>query len=412
MNLNLGTLSISISKQKPPAEKTALTIANGGGISPMTFNRHDDPQLNILFIRETVAAAMHARSEAIGRGRLHAFERKRGTHERIPLAPEHPLERMLQAPNPLLGGFDLLELISQWLDATGNALLLKVRNALGVPTELWLLPATSFIIERGANELPEYYRFQPANTRIAASDIIHIKRPDIRTSPFYGHALISDMIETAKTDSALRLYQQRFFDNDAMPRAVLRFPEGTTLTQTQIEEIRTAWEAKYKSPVNAGKLAILPDCGILEAIGGGAKELDFAKSRSELRDTIREAFKVPKIVLGDTDAVNLANADTSYRVFMRDVVDYVLGKIAAALTRELATEFSPNMMIEHEPVIPESEEQLLGRLRELRSALTIDEQRALLKLPPLPNGNGKVFLVGNAVLGSDWKAVGGSVASG
>lgn len=407
MKLNLGALHISISKQAPAPEKKALAIAHGGAISPMTFNRYDDPQRNILYIRETVAAAMHARSEAIGRGRLHAFERKKGTHERTALAPEHPLEQMLQAPNPLLGGFDLLELISQWLDATGNALLLKVRNALGVPTELWLLPATSFVIERGANELPEFYRFQPANTRIAASDIIHIKRPDIRTSPFYGHALISDMIETAKTDSALRFYQQRFFDNDAMPRAVLRFPEGASLTQLQIDEIRTAWEAKYQSPANAGKLAILPDGGVLEAIGGGAKELDFAKSRSELRDTIREAFKVPKIVLGDTDAVNLANAETSYRVFMRDVVDYALGKITAALTRELATEFSANIVIEHEPVVPESEEQLLGRLRELRSALTIDEQRALLKLPPLPHGNGKVFLIGNAVLGSDWKPLGG-----
>lgn len=316
---------------------------------------------------------------AIGKGRFRAYEHNRGgARSKRELAFDHPLTKLLRAPNPLFDLTDLLELSSQWLDATGNALLLKVRNGFGAVSELWLLPATSFTIEKGSDELPATYLFAPMNTRIAASDIIHIKRSDIRTAPFYGHALLSDIIETAKTDTALRCYQQRFFDNDAVPRAVLRFPAGTSLSQSQIDSIRNAWEDKYRGVANANRLAILPDGGMIEPLATSAKELDFTKSQMALRDSIREAFRVPKIVLGDTNDVNLSNAETSYRVFLRDVVDYALGKFSRALTKQLAAEFSPNFFIEHDDIVPLSEDRQLKRLALLKDVLTKEEKRGLL----------------------------------
>lgn len=379
MTLKLGKLKLVLgSKKQAPQTSPRLRIASGGETG-FLFNRYDNPRENLLYIRETVAAAMRARSEAIGKGRFHIYETiaSQGKEAQRELARDHELVRLLEAPNPLLDGSELLELISQWLDATGNALLLKVRDMQGKVIELWPLPATNFFIEKSSDELPARYRFLPANTTIASADIVHIKRPDIRTSPFYGHAVLSDIIETAKTDAALRMYQQRFFDNDAMPRAVLRWPAGTLITEEQMTEVRTAWEERYRGAQNASKLAILPDGGELVPLTSG-KELDFAKSRTMLRDAIREAFRIPKIVLGDTDDVNLSNAETSYRVFLRDVVDHALGKIARALTRQLAAEFADTITIEHISVVPDNEEQRLKRLELLKDALTRDEQRQLL----------------------------------
>ncbi len=413
MNISLGKINISVNKkQKQSAAagtQPAIEVASGMQLSPWLFNRYDNPRENILFIRETVSAVMHARSEAIGRGRFHGYEMLRdkgGNSSKRMLASDHPLEQLLRDPNPIFDLSDMLELSSQWLDATGNAIFLKVRNGFGDISELWLLPALSFIIEKGADQLPAYYTFFPTGAKIPASDIIHIKRSDIRTAPFYGHGLLSDILDTAKTDSALRLYQQRFFDNDSVPRAMLKFPQGTILTQEQMDEIRTKWEAKYRGAANSSQLAILPDGGDISAIASGTKEIDFAKSRAMLRDAIREAFKVPKIALGDTDNVNFSNAETSYNVFLRDVVDYALGKFSKALTRQLAAEFDTNLVIEHDNLIPEAEEKLQVRLQELKQSLTIDEQRAMLSLPPLPAGKGNVFVVGNVIYDAGWKKIG------
>jgi HK97 family phage portal protein len=430
MNLTLGNYSLSLSKAsilpKPPPDAPVL-ISMEQPRAPFLFNHYDHPRQNLNFIRETVSACMHARSEAISRGTFHAYGLlapgrdsigRFGSHvvhqnagnvpagQRPPALPsDHPLERLLQAPNPLFDLSDLLELSSQWLDATGNALWLKVRNGHGEVIELWPVAALSYYIERGADELPATYRFVQSNIRIPAADIIHIRRADIRTAPFLGHAILSDILETAKADTAIRLFQSRFFENDATPRAVLKWPAGAMLTQDQMDQLRLAWESKYGSPLNAGKIGILPDGGEVQLLGSSAKELDFGKSKKDLRDAIREAFKVPQIVVGDVEGVNLANAETSYMVFMRDVVDYTLAKHARAFTRALATEFGEGITIEHESLVPETEERYMARISERKQCITVDEQRALLSLPPLAGGKGKVFLLGNTVVGEDWRAV-------
>lgn len=435
MNFTIGKYSLSVSLggaadaiPKPPKEAPVLISMDQPRGSFIT-NPWDHPRQNIQFIRETVSACMHARSEALSKGRFHAYLAVGAGgggivgDARHALKADHPLERLLQNPNPLFDLSDLLELSSQWLDATGNALWLKVRNGHGEVTELWPVAALSFIIERGSDQLPAAYRFLPANVTIPASDIIHIRRADIRSAPFLGHAVLSDILDTAKAETAVRLFQSRFFDNDATPRAVLRWPAGSLMTQDQMDQVRTAWEAKYATPLNAGRIGILPDGGEVQLLAPGTKELDFSKSKKELRDSIREAFKVPQIVLGDVEGVNLANAETSYMVFMRDVVDYSLAKHARAFTRALASEFSaaggedatrhawgmPSsaslIVIEHESLVPETEERFMTRVSELKQAMTVDEQRALVNLPPLQNGKGKVFLLGSAVVGENWKPI-------
>ena len=452
MNLTIGNYSLTLSRgagrdpatPAPPSDAPVL-ISMDQPRTPYIFNHADNPRQNLQLIRETVASCMHARSEAVSRGRFHAFIQGSDVPHRFtqnlignnligvgrsgtsPLPSDHPLERLLQNPNPLFDLSDLLELSCQWLDATGNSLWLKVRDGNGMVIELWPVAAVSYYIERGTDQLPSTYRFVQSNISIPASDIIHIRRADIRTAPFLGHAVLSDMLDTAKADTAVRLFQSRFFENDATPRAVLRWPAGSMMTQDQMDQLRKAWESKYGSPTNAGRIGILPDGGEVQLLSNGAKELDFSKSKRELRDAIRAAFKVPQIVLGDVEQVNLANAETSYMVFMRDVVDYTLAKHARAFTRSLASEFTlggaeathhagsgasnnawraasaPPIVIEHEPIVPETEARFMSRVSELKQAMTIDEQRALVNLPPLPAGKGKVFVIGGEVVGEDWR---------
>ncbi|MDP4198315.1 MAG: phage portal protein [Bacteroidota bacterium] len=443
MNLTIGKYSLAISRgetrnaMRAPGQELGASRASPAEVpvlvsmdqprSSFITNPWDHPRQNIQLIRETVSACMHARSEALSKGRFHAYAIDNGTRIvdtrkssyplstiHSPLPSNHPLERLLQNPNPLFDFSDMLELSSQWLDATGNALWLKVRNGHGIVTELWPVAALSFIIERGNDQLPAAYRFLPANVTIPAGDIIHIRRADIRSAPFLGHAVLSDILDTAKAETAVRLFQSRFFDNDATPRAVLRWPAGAMMTQEQMDQVRAGWEAKYATPLNAGRIAILPDGGEVQLLAPGSKELDFSKSKKELRDSIREAFKVPQIVLGDVEGVNLANGETSYMIFMRDVVDYSLAKHARAFTRALAPDFptgninsgtSTSIIIEHESLVPETEEHFMTRVSELKQAMTVDEQRALVNLPPLPNGKGKVFLLGSEVVGEDWKTI-------
>jgi HK97 family phage portal protein len=447
MNLKLGKYSIQLKRgtASETAARNALPAMRGaaeqiassaGGLLPWppggvpmvypsgNFGRENAVE-NLRHIRETVAACMHARSEAIGRGQFHAFTKSSTTPQpphpgggggvrSLGLPSDHPLEKLLRHPNPIFDMSDLLELSSQWLDATGNSLWLKVRDGNDQVVELWPASVFSFVIERGADGLPESYRFLPSNAILPARDVIHIRRPDIRMSPFFGHGIISDILDTAKAETAVRLFQSRFFENDATPRAVLRWPQGALMTQDEMDRLRLSWEAKYATPTNAGRIGILPDGGEVQVLGSGGKELDFTKSKEELKDAIREAFRVPKIIFGDTEKVNLANADTSYMVWMRDVVDHALAKHAQAFTRALASEFeSPErssengrflargeLIIQHESLLPESEDIFMARVNTLKQAMTIDEQRALIGLGPLAGGQGNQLAIFPSLLQS------------
>ncbi len=436
MNLKLGNFSIQLKRQaegtvSPAARNAAEQAATGllpwppGGV-PMVYPSgtlgRENAIENLRHIRETVAACMHARSEAIGRGVFHARVKSSTTTQpsapgggggarTLQLLAEHPLERLLARPNPIFDMSDLLELSSQWLDATGNAIWLKVRDGNDQVVELWPASVFSFQIERGSDGLPETYRFLPSNAILPARDVIHIRRPDIRMSPFFGHGIISDILDTAKAETAVRLFQSRFFENDATPRAVLRWPPGALMTQDEMDRLRLAWEAKYATPANAGRIGILPDGGEVQLLGSSGKELDFSKSKDEIANAIRQAFRVPKIIFGDTERVNLNNADTSYTVFLRDVVDHALAKHAQAFTRGLASEFDAperssdtgrfvprgEIVIEHESVLPESEDIFMARIAELKQSMTIDEQRALIGLGPLAGGHGNSLILGDQI---------------
>ena len=423
MQITIGNLLLSLERRNTnststpiPGDKAVPAVVSLGtyaGQSRAYYNSYDAPRMNLLFIRETVSACMHARSEAISRGEFHAYRTGRGVptaaqtatamHTRTQLDAKHPHEALLRTPNPLLDMSDILELTSQWLDATGNAILLKVRDRNGIVRELWPIAALSYQIEKGDDGMPQFYRFQPTNTLIPHADIIHIRRADLRTAPFYGHAILSDILDTAKADTAVRLFQERYFANDSVPRAVLKWPSGSLISQEQMDQIRNAWEDRFGGPSNGGKIALMPDGGEVDVLSANGKELDFRNSKQDLSDAIRQAFKVPKVVLGEVDGVNLANAETSYNIFMRDVVDAALSRLGRALTRALAKEFGPDITVEHENVLPESEAQMIGRLAQVKQTMTFDEQRALVGLPPLPNGRGKVFMIGNTILDEDWK---------
>jgi hypothetical protein len=84
-------------------------------------SQEESPRENLLYIREIVSACMHARSEALARGSFHLeLNGKR--------VESHKLAELLLRPNPVFEWLEMLELISQALDAAGNALLLIVKR--------------------------------------------------------------------------------------------------------------------------------------------------------------------------------------------------------------------------------------------------------------------------------------------
>ena len=75
---------------------------------------------------------------------------------------EHPLLTLLQRVNPVHNNFDLLELTQTYLEVHGKAFWYVPRDPLGVPEEIWILPAQNVTPKRrpGSRNVVDFYEYR------------------------------------------------------------------------------------------------------------------------------------------------------------------------------------------------------------------------------------------------------------
>lgn len=133
-----------------------------------------------------------------------------------------------------------------------------------------------------------------------------------------GRSLVAELSEYLKMKRYLSASWARHLATDGAPAGYLTF-KAKTLSQDQKRDIRADFNSQYRwDRVTAG-------VGILEAEGEyhafPQRQLNYGEDHRIIRDAIRESFRVPKVVLGDTDGVNFSNAFTSFLAFKMSEVD-------------------------------------------------------------------------------------------
>ena len=103
-----------------------------------------------------------------------------------------------------------------------------------------------------------------------------------------------------------------------MPSALL-VSEGK-MSQDQYDRVRANWDTKFKGVNNAHKLAILEGGMDFKPMSPTSREMQFSESRKSTRDEILATFRVPKVILGITEDVNLASASASEYTFSKFVI--------------------------------------------------------------------------------------------
>lgn len=302
----------------------------------------------------------------------------------------HPVLDLLYKPNPFQTKEEFLEttMINQKL--SGNAFIFKVRNERGQVVELWNLRPDMVVIYTDPTEYIAGYQYQKTDgstVMFNPTDIIHIKYPNpideyIGTSPLKPAAVRVDIEEFASK------YQRDFFLNNARPDAVLEF-EGN-LFADQKAEITENWEKRFKGLGNNSKVATLEGGVKYQQVALSQREMDYIESVKFTRDDILVAFGVPKTVVGITDDVNRANAETAMYVFLSETVKPELERLVNKLNEELVyPDFGEQFMLEFIDPTPEDREFKLREQTELVKAniMLLNEARADRNLEPMDGGN-------------------------
>lgn len=320
-----------------PKEKSVML---SGGVS--ILQRLVSPDLGTTQLMERYRKSLYVFSciskiaEKIGSIDINLYKVKnsKGDIEEI---KTHPALDLIYRPNKLQTKAEFLAMTIINKKTAGDAFWYKVRNNRGQPVELWnLRPDLMTIVSDPVEIVKEYRMRKEDGTEVVfpKEDIIHFKDYPDPLNQFTGiSALMPASIRTQTEEYATR-FQRDFFLNNARPDAVLKSPKK--LLKNQRTELKRGWTNRHKGVGNSSKIGLLEGGMEYQLISLNQKDMDYIEGIRLTRDDILVAFRMTKTVLGITDDVNRANAETAMAVFLSEVIVPEIKGIIEKANEEMA----------------------------------------------------------------------------
>lgn len=310
--------------------------------------------------------------------------------------PAHPLQRLLNRPNPVMSHGELMQYTMVYRAVGGNCYLHKVRNKSGVVVELWPYSQGQMWPVRSRFGWVESYAYRAVNGEILtvpASEIIHLKWPSVDlANPTQAMPPLLAVAREVDTDSELTRYLYALIKNDATPRTLLNVK--TNLNEIQFNRLREQFSMRHGGD-NRGGVGVVEGDATITRMSMNLQELAFETLRRIPETRIAGAFRVPAILAGlyvGLEKATYANYKEARAQLTEDTFVPMWRSDAVELTQALASEFDGNpdrLVVTYDTgkvaALQENEDAKYVRVVSgyEASLLTKNEARGLLGLPPV-----------------------------
>jgi len=341
-----------------------------------------------------VYAAIRTRADALSSVPWQA-QRRLGISEGEPLASSHPLQRILDRPNPWYSGSDLRRATEINLCIWGRAYW-SIETQPDGATEIWpLRPDRMTPIPGDPNsnkhvvgylyrglmgdkvylpeEVEQFQYFNPMQERTGLSPLAAM-----RISADMGMDAIRNNRNTLR--------------NGALPQYILLAKDE--MTEANVAEFYERWEARFQGPNRANRPAIASFMENVKRLAFTNKEMEFNET---LAWTIKDAsrvFGVPVVMLADLEFATLANMENLERIFWRATMLPEMGMIRERINASLLLKLGyPNFQVEFDTTnidaLNEGRAERVKREGEFldRGVITINEVRIGYGKPEVPWGH-------------------------
>lgn len=368
-------------EQKDSAARTlaALTIAG----RPMWTPRDYECLAREGFAKNPVAyRCIRMIAEAAASAPLVVF------HEGRRVA-DHPLQALLERPNPEQGGPDLMEAFFGALQTAGNGYL----EAAGLeqPGELYALRPDRMKVVPGRQGWPEAYDYSVGGRSVRLGrdadgwlPVLHLKlfHP---ADDHYGFSPLEAAAFAIDVHNASGAWNKALLDNAARPSGALVYTSretGDRLTEEQFDRLKTELSDSHVGATNAGRPLLLEGGLDWRPMSLSPADMDFIEGKHAAAREIALAFGVPPQLLGVPGDNTYANYREANGAFWRQTVIPLAERAARAMTAWLGAKFPGARVgvdLDAVPALSAEREALWARL-EAASFLTAEERRRMAGL--------------------------------
>ncbi len=339
-----------------------------------------------------VAAGVKALSEPCSILPLHTYRRAAdGSRERD---TDHIASRLLNGDAcPWMRGPQLRELLTADAICYDNGGFAEiVRDGDKKPRELHRLHPSTVTVEIDTVTGEPRYRVTIGTGQrfIDFRDMLHLRAPSpVCLTTVSGKSPIMQARDAIGLLITLQQHACRLFANGGRPSGILSFPQK--LGAEVAKRIKASWQAATGGS-NSGGTAVLEEGGSFTPLAFNSVDAQFMEIWSLAITEVARILRVPPVLLMDYTRQTWANAETGGQQFLTYSLAPWLSRWEAEVTLKLIDpDERDDVFVEHltDALLRAdfaTRATAYGQYRSM-GAMTANEVRAGLNLPPLPDGN-------------------------
>jgi HK97 family phage portal protein len=313
----------------------------------------------------------------------------------------HPLQKLLNRPNPVMSHAELMTILLYYRAIGGNAYLHKVRggNSRGPVVELWPYHAGQMTPIPSRDSWVAEYEYDIGDgekARVPASEVIHLKWPLVDLErPWLALAPLVGVAREVDSDTEMTRYLLALLMSDAAPRGIIRLPEGAAMSPTKAAQLRAEWELRHGG-LNRGRVSILEQGANYERVSLNMQELAWEALRRIPESRIAGAFGVPPILAQlwvGMERSTYANYQEARQQLTEDTYVSMWRYDGQELTQALGSEYGDSPVVTYDTgkvaALSENEDAKVGRGVQLFAGniATKNEVRTLLGFDEVATGD-------------------------
>ncbi len=225
--------------------------------------------------------------------------------------PEHPLQRVLDRPNPWWSQRDLILRIALELQVAGNSVICKVRLEPTGKTMQLFTARPQLIAPVPSNDVHvagfSVAALDGRRYFLGARDAIHVQLPD-PTNPYWGYGIVAAGTRPINTDAKSADWQANAIDNALIPPGVFTINEAEGMDDDQWDKAIADLKEQYQGAVNARVPLVLSETK-WQSLGMSPADMDWLKGRSATKKEIALLHGVPLGLLGEQSTFNNVHED-------------------------------------------------------------------------------------------------------
>lgn len=374
--------------KEPETQKTVVQLVTERGNGFYSWNGN-------LYRSDIIRSAIRPTARAVGKLLpKHIREDPKG----MKINPDVYMRFLLEEPNPFMGGQLFQEKMTTQLLLNNNAFALIVRDNLGLPNQIYPIPAITTEAVYEDNEL--HLKFGLRNGKIFQfpyRDIIHL-RQDFNENDIFGESPAPSLKELMEVVTTTDQGVVKAIKNSNVIKWILKF-----LQTLRPEDIR-----KNVQEFTKDYLSIDSETG--GAVGVDAKaDLIQVKPESYVPDDKQMDKTIQRVYSFFNTNDNIVQSrftEDEWNAFYESVVEPIAIQLSQEFTRKLFNRrergFGNKIIFESSNLQYASMSTKLGLVQMVdRGAMTPNEWRSVMNLGPIEGGDKPIRRLDTAPVGGD-----------